>query len=55
MVRVKVKQGNPYELYHLINKEKKIPETYIREDKSVMKKSLTEFYEKFYERMKDRV
>lgn len=43
VVRIKIKVGDPKELYHLINKND-LPETYLREDKSVKKKTMVEFY-----------
>ena len=43
VVRIKIKVGDPKELYHIINKNH-LPETYLREDKSVKKKTMVEFY-----------
>ena len=50
MVRIKIKVGDQRELYHVINK-KNIPETFLREDKSVRKKTIADFYDLFYDRM----
>jgi hypothetical protein len=52
IARIKIKIGDNRELYHVINADKHIPEAYFREDKSVKKKTLKEFYDIFYERMK---
>lgn len=50
VVRIKVKVGDSKELYHIINKHD-LPETYLREDKSVKKKTMVEFYKQFEDRM----
>ena len=39
IVKIKIKKGDNRELYHVINNDKKMPETYFREDKSVKKKT----------------
>lgn len=50
VVRIKVKVGDSKELYHIINKHD-LPETYLRQDKSVKKKTMVEFYKQFEDRM----
>jgi hypothetical protein len=39
IVKIKIKKGDVRELYHVINKDKKMPEAYFRDDKSVKKKT----------------
>ena len=51
IVRIKIKMGNPKELYHVINQTKKIPEAFLREDKSVKKKDIKEFYDLYIKRL----
>lgn len=40
IVRIKIKIGSSKELYHVLNKEKEIPEGFVRSDKSVKKMGL---------------
>ena len=51
IARIKIKVGDQRELYHVINKTRHIPEAYQREDKSVKKKDMKEFYELFYRKI----
>lgn len=53
IARIKIKIGDTRELYHVINADKFIPEAYFREEKSVKKKTMNEFYDEFYKRMKN--
>ena len=51
IARIKIKMGNPKELYHVINTTKHVPEAYMREDKSVKKKDMKEFYDIYLKRL----
>ena len=51
IARIKIKMGSCKELYHVINATKKIPEAYLREDKSVKKKDMKEFYDLYIKRL----
>lgn len=52
IVRVKVKYGDPFELYHLNNRTNFLPEAYIREDKVVKNKTMQEFITEAQKRFK---
>lgn len=51
IVKVMVKAGDPYEVYHFVN-DKEVPEAYVREDRSNKKKTMYEFYDMVYDRLK---
>ena len=50
IVRIKIRIGDPKEIYHVIN-SKHIPQTFMREDRSVKKKEFKDFYQLFYKRI----
>ena len=49
IARIKVKKGHPRELYHTIKND--VPATFMREDTSVKKKNMVEFFELFYKKI----
>lgn len=53
IVRVKVKLGDPFEVYHFIN-EKEIPEAYFRENNKERKLTMIQYYDEVYKRLKDK-
>jgi len=40
VIRIKIKAGDPRQLYHVISTTKNVPEAFLREDKSVKKKDM---------------
>jgi hypothetical protein len=53
VVRIKVKPGDQYEVYHFIN-DKDIPEAYFRENNREKKLSMVDYYNEVYRRLKDK-
>lgn len=51
VIRIKVKPGDQYEVYHIIN-DKDIPEAYIRENNKEKKLTMIEYYNEVYRRLK---
>lgn len=53
VIRIKVRPGDQYEVYHIIS-EKDIPEAYFRENNKEKKLTMIEYYNEVYKRLKSK-